>query len=656
MATRNASSHSEVWQAGKCPNGFWSVAANRRAYMDWISKRLGLEKDEDWYNVLRDDFQANCGGGFIDYMRTLDAALQEYRPKFEWLPWRFNRAPPGIWKHSHTRKRYMQWLGDRLGFKNEEQWYAITSQDFYANCGSSLLVNHYGGSPSAAVMKHFKEYPWREWLFSSGVPRNFWQSKQNRRRYLAWLGETLGYRSQEDWYEVSQELFASHYGSGLLSQYYRGSPEKALRDLLPNVDFKPWLFNRVERGYWSKIANVRAYLGWLGEKLGFTTLDDWYKVTQSDFVRNRGGSLLNLFGGSHIRLLAAAFPKHKWVPWLFVAAPNGFWQSKKNQKAYLEWLGRRLGYSQPDDWYEVTVEDFRNHGGHALIRAYGSYVHAVKALFPRHDWCEWKFQNHRHFWDDAENRRRYMGWLGEQLGYRRPEDWYQVSQRQFRAHGGDSMLQLFYNSSPIKAVMDFLPDYDWEEWQFTKAPIDFWSDEKKRRRYFAWLAKKQGFSKPEDWYQVTAQDFQGNGGRMLLIHYGGVSQCVMANIPFAWQQEEFAREKKMQKRLYRIVKEYHADAVFDYKHPDLRFRGSGRKMEIDVWIPSLQIGFEYQDESHFSGFLFGEEAFRTTKLRDAEKRRAARKHGLTIIEVTCKKWQGDRAYVEKIIKTRCRSR
>ena len=546
----------------------------------------------------------------------------------------------------------MTWLGDRLGFMREEQWYAITSQDFYANCGSTLLVSHYGGSPSAAVMDYFKQYAWCEWLFASGAPRNFWQTRRNRKRYLVWLGENLGYHSHNDWYQVSQDTFSSHHGAGLLSQYYRGSPEKALRELFPRTDFKPWLFNRVERGYWRKKANVRAYLAWLAEGLGYKTLDDWYKVTQGDFVLHHGGGLLNQYGNSHIRLLEKAFPKHKWVPWLFVAAPNGFWQSEKNHTRYLEWLGRRLGYSKPDDWYEVTVEDFRNNGGHGLIRAYGSYVHAVKAMFPRHEWCEWKFQNHRHFWDNADNRRRYMCWLGDTLGYRQPEDWYQVSLRQFRAHGGDAMLQLFYNSSPIKAVKEFLPDYDWNEWLFTKAPNDFWGDEKQRQRYFLWLATKQGFCKPEDWYQVTAQDFQENGGKMLLVHYGGVSQCVMANIPFAWQQEEFAREKKMQKRLYRIVKEYHSDAVFDHKHPDLRFQASGRKMEIDVWIPSLRIGFEYQDESHFSSVLFGEEAFRTTKLRDAEKRRAARKHGLMIIEITCKQWKGDRAFIEKIVEAR----
>ena len=87
------------------------------------------------------------------------------------------------------------------------------------------------------------------------------------------------------------------------------------------------------------------------------------------------------------------------------------------------------------------------------------------------------------------------------------------------------MLQLFYKSSPIKAVIDFLPDYDWKEWLFNKAPNDFWSDEQKRCQYFLWLAKKLGFSKPEEWYQVTAQDFYENGGKTLLDHNGRVSKC-----------------------------------------------------------------------------------------------------------------------------------
>ena len=72
-------------------------------------------------------------------------------------------------------------------------------------------------------------------------------------------------------------------------------------------------------------------------------------------------------------------------------------------------------------------------------------------------------------------------------------------------------------------------------------------------------------------------------------------------------------------------------------------------MEIDIWVPSCRVGFEYQDESHFSDVLYGKAALQDTLVRDAEKRRAAKRCGIKLVEVTCKKWSGDVAYIERLI-------
>jgi len=38
-------------------------------------------------------------------------------------------------------------------------------------------------------------------------------------------------------------------------------------------------------------------------------------------------------------------------PWLFEKVPQRFWADKANQRRYIDWLGRRLGYTSPQDWY-----------------------------------------------------------------------------------------------------------------------------------------------------------------------------------------------------------------------------------------------------------------------------------------------------------------
>ena len=41
-------SESPIWISGSVPRGFWRNPGNRLAYMNWLGKRLGYEKPEDW--------------------------------------------------------------------------------------------------------------------------------------------------------------------------------------------------------------------------------------------------------------------------------------------------------------------------------------------------------------------------------------------------------------------------------------------------------------------------------------------------------------------------------------------------------------------------------------------------------------------------------
>jgi len=55
-------------------------------------------------------------------------------------------------------------------------------------------------------------------------------------------------------------------------------------------------------------------------------------------------------GGEMMRLAQFAFPGHSFIPWLFERVPSKFWLSKVNHKLYLDWLGRQLRFSKPEDW------------------------------------------------------------------------------------------------------------------------------------------------------------------------------------------------------------------------------------------------------------------------------------------------------------------
>jgi len=59
----------------------------------------------------------------------------------------------------------------------------------------------------------------------------------------------------------------------------------------------------------------------------------------------------------------AAFPEHEWLGWQFRAAPRRWWDNRDNQSKYLQWLGKQLGYTKMEDWYNITYEAISSHSG-----------------------------------------------------------------------------------------------------------------------------------------------------------------------------------------------------------------------------------------------------------------------------------------------------
>ena len=65
-----------------------------------------------------------------------------------------------------------------------------------------------------------------------------------------------------------------------------------LSKVYPDHKWLPWLFKHVPSNWWESMENRLQYLEWLKQKLNYTTLEDWYKVTYEDFMNNKGCTIL----------------------------------------------------------------------------------------------------------------------------------------------------------------------------------------------------------------------------------------------------------------------------------------------------------------------------------------------------------------------------
>ena len=51
--------------------------------------------------------------------------VQTLFPKYEWLPWKFNKVPNSFWENKENKKTFVEWVSKELNIKNQEDWYNI---------------------------------------------------------------------------------------------------------------------------------------------------------------------------------------------------------------------------------------------------------------------------------------------------------------------------------------------------------------------------------------------------------------------------------------------------------------------------------------------------------------------------------------------------
>jgi hypothetical protein len=292
-----------------------------------------------------------------------------------------------------------------------------------------------------------------------------------------------------------------------------------------------WLDGRVPNGYWDQPAHRRRYLRWLGQQLGVRHRQDWYQITTDDFKKHAGGGLLHHWSDSAIRAVQDIYRDYDWKEWMFQTAPRRFWHDVRNHRLFMEWLEKRLGIREPSDWYRVTNQDFREHGGGAFLLHYDSTVSAaIMSYLPDYDWKEWMFEKTpKGFWEQRKNRRRYLEWLGEKLGYQSWDDWHAVTTSDFTDNYGNQFLKRC-GGSPVAALRDGFPRRTWHEWKFARVPAGFWEDLDNCKRYVRWLAKRLKIRRLQDWQRVRRRDVLENyGGGLLAMyrsHWELLAKCV----------------------------------------------------------------------------------------------------------------------------------
>ena len=305
------------------------------------------------------------------------------------------------------------------------------------------------------------------------VARGYWSNKEHHLKYAESLKEKYGWASDDDWYNLSQKHFMDTDGNGLLRGTYGGSPQKFLSNIYPDILFLPWKFKNVSQGFWNSPDNVRWFFDWMGEHLGFKKLNDLYDISQEQYCKYGGAGLQRKFNGSRLAILQFAYPSKKWCEWKFKPRISGYFDSLDNLRAAIKDLEEICHIKKHNDWYQYTGNIIDKHFGTGLLaNKFGcSFSKLLKTVYPEYDWKLYRFYKAPLcYWNEHSNK---VGWLHDfmnHMGFKTYEDLYKTTYEDVCNFYGRGLIDR-YDGSYIRAFMDIIPSYIFDEAKFLKGRI-----------------------------------------------------------------------------------------------------------------------------------------------------------------------------------------
>jgi hypothetical protein len=224
---------------------------------------------------------------------------------------------------------------------------------------------------------------------------------------------------------------------------------------------------RVSNGFWENNEAIECYIDWFKHKYKIVKDDDWYKIRAEDIVENEASGLLSKYNHSIIEFLKSYYPYKEFLPWKFRQVGHNYWDDKDNRIKCFEWLIKKLNYNNYEDYYNLSLNMFKNNECARLVGCYqDSTYELLKDLCPKYKWKAYKFgQVPIKHWTDPVNRREWCDDYYKENGYTSIEDWYKTTQESIKLWDGNGLIQK-YKGSPYEMLKDIYSKHSWDKSKF----------------------------------------------------------------------------------------------------------------------------------------------------------------------------------------------
>lgn len=371
----------------------------------------------------------------------------------------------------------------------------------------------------------------------------------------------------------------------------------------------------------------------------------WHSVSGAVVRKLGGAGLLNRYEGSLWRLLQDVYPELHIEEAAQCRPSRGrhHWARRENRRSFLAAVQDRLGVGPEKAWREVTWKELTSVGGGGLLARYDGSVQAALQETLDEEELQGSEEAHRMrvergHWDSIENRKAFLDAVKKEFRVRRAEDWALVSNAAVRQMGGSGLLSR-YSYSLLNALKDVYGEEE-EAWCLYRCrpsvPAGHWEDKENIRAYLLHVREQLGLREKEDWFRVSMEQIRdaATSGASLFHKMPLIDALRVAFPNEDWSSAPATSMKRAVQRhlLLEVCDLLPEVQVVENHRQALQSRASGQALELDIYLPELKLGIEYNGEHHYHEIpFFG--PLEAIQRRDREKHERCQEAGIALVTI-----------------------
>eukprot|EP00026_Physarum_polycephalum_P015940 Phypoly_transcript_16746.p1 GENE.Phypoly_transcript_16746~~Phypoly_transcript_16746.p1 ORF type:complete len:229 (+),score=33.05 Phypoly_transcript_16746:161-847(+) len=221
----------------RLPKNYWQNKSNVRNLLVEFADKNQFDplSAENWYSVQPDLIQG-IAGVLNQYNGSFTKALVELFPEVNFVVSKFGALPRNFWQDPQNKRKVFEEYASKNGFGPliPSNWYPIHTDQFLASGikGAWSVMAQYNNSMSRALTDLFPQIGLEISKFSI-VPKNFWQSKENRKQFLESVAKEhcVDPLVLKNWSSVDVSYLKK------VLKFYNGNLAISLKDLFPEMKY-----------------------------------------------------------------------------------------------------------------------------------------------------------------------------------------------------------------------------------------------------------------------------------------------------------------------------------------------------------------------------------------------------------------------------------